>query len=271
METDIRAAFQELNPSEKVQFLSLRDNASAPLTHMSQACAENSFALSSNPPSHGLFLLLSRFNHSCLPNSKVPTTSEEIIASFATRDIFAGEEITFCYNTDFECRTRHERHHALRFICDCKACLIGTPFQQLSDLRRRLVRGLQYLTLGKDLDGETQCSGSLVIVDPKIRKAAQDFSIPLSSRFIYDLLATVLLEEEGLLDDLLAERLNPGILQTVAWFRTEYNARIARKAMAQGTWPERLHVACELYGREDVADDGVAALLRMIQGLRVKS
>src|SRR5947207_818289 len=60
------------------------------------------------------FLLHSRFNHSCIPNSKVPDISGEIIAMFATRDIVAGEEITFCYNSDFECRAKHARHQELR-------------------------------------------------------------------------------------------------------------------------------------------------------------
>ena len=129
-------AIQQLLPSEKEQFWLLRDNASKRFTHMKEAFAENSFAIpdsltpqTNNPPVHGLFLLHSRFNYSCIPNSKIPITGGEITAIFATRDIAAGEEITFCYNTDFECRTRHERHQALRFVCDWKACLTGTLFQ----------------------------------------------------------------------------------------------------------------------------------------------
>jgi hypothetical protein len=275
-EEDVWAAFQQLIPSEKQQFLSLRDNASRPFTHMTQACAENSFAISNSirpqandPPIHGLFLLHSRFNHSCIPNSKVPITGEEIIASFATRDIVAGEEITFCYNTDFECRTRHERHQALRFVCDCKACLTDTPFQQLSDMRRTLIRGLQYLTLGVDLNGQKQGSASPIIVDSKLKKTAEDFSIPLSARLIYNLLVMCLLEEEGLLDDFMVERFNPGLLQITALFQTGSNARIARQAMAQETWQEKFCVAFGLYGRGDVADHATAVSLRMLHGLSV--
>jgi hypothetical protein len=276
-EEDVWIAFQQLVPSEKEQFLCLRDNASKPFTHMTRACAENSFAISNSirpqsndPPIHGLFLLHSRFNHSCIPNSKVPNTDGEIIASFATRDIVAGEEITFCYNTDFECRTRHDRHQALRFVCDCKACLTGTPFQQLSDMRRILIRGLQYLTLGVDLNGQRQGSASPIIVDSKLKKAAEDFSIPLSSRLIYNLLVVYLLEEEGLLDDFMVERCNPGILQTTALFKTESDARIARLAIRQETWLEKFCVAFRLYGRGDVADHAFAVRLRMLHGLSVK-
>lgn len=276
-EEDVRTAFQQLAPSEKRRFLCLRDNASKPFTHMTEAFAENSFALSSSirpqfsdPPAHGLFILHSRFNHSCLPNSKVPITSGEIIASFATRDIAAGEEITFCYNTDFECRTRRERHQALGFVCYCRACLAGTPFQQLSDMRRTLVRGLQYLTLGADLNGQRQGSASPIIIDSKLKKAAEDFSIPLSARLIYNLLVVYILEEEGLLDNFMVERFNPGILQTAALFETESNARIARLAIAQETWLEKFCVAFRLYGRGDVADHASAVVLQMLRGLSVK-
>ncbi|EXJ78322.1 hypothetical protein A1O3_09483 [Capronia epimyces CBS 606.96] len=243
-EADIRAAFDRLGPSEKRQFLLLRDNGSSPFSNMERLCAENSFTLSTNSPGHGLFLLHSRFNHSCVPNSKVPTTGDEVIVSYATRDIDADEEITFCYNTDFECRTRHERHQALRFTCDCKACLTGTPFQQVSDMRRRLLRGLQYLTVGVDLDGRRQ--DSTLIIDSKLKKAAQDSSIPLSSRLFYYLLTMCLLAEEGLLDDFMVERYKPAIETAVALFRTESNVVIVRHVMAQKSWLGKCGMATRL-------------------------
>lgn len=276
-EGDVRAAFEHLTPSAKQHFLHLRDNACVPFTYMTEAFAENSFAIDSIGPQaeispvHGLFLLHSRFNHSCIPNSKVPTTKDEsIITSFATRDIMPGEEITFCYNTDFECRNRYERHQALRFICDCKACLPGTPFQQLSDMRRTFIRGLEYLRLGVDLNGQKQDSTSPIIVDPKLKKAAEDFRIPLSSRLTYTLLILCLLEEEGLLDDFMVERFNPGILQVVTMFQTESNASIARLAMTQNTWLEKFCTAFRLYGRTDVGDHVAAKLYRMLRGLSLE-
>jgi hypothetical protein len=62
--------------------------------------------------------------------------------------------------------------------------------------------------MGTPLEG----SASLIIVDCKLKKTAEDFSIPLSGRLIYNLLVMCLLEEEGLLDDFMVERFNPGIL-----------------------------------------------------------
>lgn len=275
-EEDVRTAFQHLAPSAKQHFLDLRYNACVPFTYMTEAFAENSFAINNIEPQaklspvHGLFLLHSRFNHSCIPNSKVPINKDEIITRFATRDIIPGEEITFCYNTDFECRNRYERHQALRFVCDCKACLPGTPFQQLSDMRRTFIRGLQYLMLGVDLNGQKQDSTSPIIVNPKLKEVAEDFRIPLSSRLIYNLLVMCLLEEEGLLDDFMVERLNPRILQTVTTFQTESNASIARLAMTQKTWPEKFCTAFRLYGRTDVADHAIAEGIRMLRGLSIE-
>jgi hypothetical protein len=278
VEEDVWTAFKQLAPSEKQQFLCLRDNASKPFTRMTQVYAENSFSVlnnlgpkSNDPLIYGLFLLHSRFNHSCIPNSKVPDTGGgDTIASFATRDIVAGEEITFCYNTGFECMTRHERHQALRFVCDCKACLPGTPFQQLSDMRRTFIRGLEYLTHGVDLNGQRQGSASPIIIDPKLKKAAEDFAIPISARLIYKLLVMYLLEEEGLLDHFMVERLNPGILSTTTLFETESNAKIARLAIAQKTYLEKLCMAFRLYGREDATDHAIAVQLRILNGHSVK-
>ncbi len=49
------------------------------------------------------------------------------------------------------------------------------------------IRGLQYLTLGVDLDGKGQGSAPPIIIDSKLKRAAEDFSIPLSSRVICEI------------------------------------------------------------------------------------
>lgn len=99
-ETDILAAVQQLPLHQKQHFLRLRYNGGHRFTRLTHACAENSFALPnpSGPEHHGVYVLLSRLNHSCVPNSNIPDTDIEggIIACFATRDIEVGEEITFC-------------------------------------------------------------------------------------------------------------------------------------------------------------------------------
>ncbi|KAF1817335.1 hypothetical protein P152DRAFT_15631 [Eremomyces bilateralis CBS 781.70] len=134
---------------------------------------ENSFVISNGPqvnrsPGHGLFLLLSRFNRSCVPNSKIIITDGENSASLRLKDIISSEEITLYDNTDFKGRNRDERHHALRFICDYKACPSGTHFQQVSDMRRPFLRGYSTLRFDVDLNGEKQDCPSPIIIDSQL-------------------------------------------------------------------------------------------------------
>ncbi|KAL2194263.1 hypothetical protein P885DRAFT_71576 [Corynascus similis CBS 632.67] len=272
-EQDVWQAFQQLPSKEKEQFLLLRDNSVKPFASMNAACAENSFSLAtpekskkSKAPAHGLFLLHSRFNHSCLPNAKIPTVEGESIKSFAVRDILPGEEITICYEPDFQCRPRLERHQILRFTCDCEACQPGTLFQQLSDSRRRLIRGLEYLTQGKDLDSERRDSSPPLIIDPALKHAAETFEIPVSSRLIYRLLSVVLLDDEGLLDDFMLQRLWPGISTLAGAFGSKENAMIAQLALEQDTWVKKLEVAFKLFGRRDPIDVAFAEILRLKRG-----
>ncbi|KAF1956721.1 SET domain-containing protein [Byssothecium circinans] len=261
-EHDLRRAFQQLSPASKAQFSLLRDNASVYFTSMEGAFSENSFA-TTDPPGHGLYLLHSRFNHSCLPNAGVPIHKGTAMTSYAFSDILKGEEITICYNTDFGCRTREDRHLQLRFVCNCKACLPGTPFQTLSDMRRMLIRGLQYLLHGTDLD---ECVSS-IIFDAELKRNAEAFNIPLSARLIYRLLTMVLLENEGLLDDFTVKRMEPGILPLALSFQTTSNLELAVLAVAQQRWIEKLCAALKLWGRKDEADRAVAIRLKISRGL----
>lgn len=78
-----------------------------------------------------------------------------------------------------------------------------------------------------------------------------------------------LLEKEGLLDDFIIERLNPGILQIAALFETESNTRIARLITVQKTWLDKLNMAFRLYRRADVADHAITMRLQMLRGLSI--
>ncbi|KAJ4329791.1 hypothetical protein N0V87_010556 [Didymella glomerata] len=122
---DIRAALSTLPPGSRQQFYSLRDNGDAKFHYLIDAFCENCFRVPSSSSvtydsAHGFgcYILLSRINHSCIPNAKIPDSNIEgtSIACFATRDIEEGEEITFCYNTDFMCRTSRDRHHNITIV-----------------------------------------------------------------------------------------------------------------------------------------------------------
>ncbi|KAK2877135.1 hypothetical protein FQN49_001379 [Arthroderma sp. PD_2] len=261
IELEIVAAFQKLTPTEKRQFLCLRDNGSEVFKCMTDAFVDNNSTVSSilknganDYPARGLFILHSRFNHSCVPNTKAPFTGKKAISTYATRDIVAGEELTTFYDTNVLFHPRQERHKALRFVCDCKACKLGTPFHELSETRKTLIRGLMYLKDGVDVDGKRQRSASSIIIDRKLKKKAEDSNITLSARLIYRLFIMYLMEEEGQLDDLTVALHSEEIDKILIFFRTESNLEIARLALRQKTWLGKLLMAFRLYGQRDAAD-----------------
>lgn len=278
-EQDISKAVQRLPTGQKAQFSSLRINGETPFKSFGQAFAGNSFLITSPDGydgnrgswAHGCFILLSRFNHSCVPNAKVPTSggSGETLECRAVRDIAAGEEIMTCYNPNFEGKTREERQEetlyaAHMFSCKCEACTLGTAFQRANDLRRRLVRGLRYLSFGKDTDGSRQDG---IVPDARLRRAAERFDVPLSSRFVYSLMLGGLLEAEGLLDDFMLEEIEAGT-SVADFMATPSNAAVAMQAMAQEGWGGKLSVAFNIFGKEDASDREFAEGSRRAKGIR---
>lgn len=143
---DIVLAFLPLNPSQRAQLSIIWD--AMPSKILGLMFFQNVF-LDLNPrpnesPTVGLYPINPRFNHSCVPNMRAPNHTGDTKESFATKDIDSGEEITFCYDPYGAHMTRSERHESLQhmgFACKCRACQLEAPFQQLSDLRRLLIRG----------------------------------------------------------------------------------------------------------------------------------
>jgi hypothetical protein len=132
----------------------------------------------------------------------------EALASFSTRDILVDEEITLSYEDEFALRVAQDRHRILQFACPCKACVSGTAFQQPSDMRQTLIRGLSYLTRGVGVNGKKQeYSPRPIILSPELRHAAEQFSIPISFRLLCYFLFTCLVEKEGLLSGVQVKRL----------------------------------------------------------------
>jgi len=91
-------------------------------------------------------------------------------------------------------------------------------------------------------------------------------SIPVSSRLIYRLLSVVLLDDKGLLDDFMLQRLWPGISTLAGAFGSKENAMIAQLALEQDTWVKKLEVAFKLFGRRDPIDVTFAEILRLKRG-----
>ncbi|DAA78821.1 TPA_exp: Uncharacterized protein A8136_2606 [Trichophyton benhamiae CBS 112371] len=260
-ELAVLAAFQKLKPEDKQQFLCLRDNGSARYPSMTHAFIDNNMTVSrimtARPgeyPVCGMFILQPRFNHSCIANCKAPFNGKEAISTYAIRDITAGEELTLSYDARVTFHPPQERHASLGFVCDCPACDIGTPFQELSQIRRTLIRGLMYLQDGEDMDKRRHPPSCSIIICPKLKKRAEEGQLGLTSQFIYQILLLFLLEEEGLLDSFTLKALRKKLEATARLFQTERNARIVRLAMRRKTWLRKFVTAGRLYGREDAGD-----------------
>lgn len=230
----------------------------------------------------GLFPCHSRFNHSCEENAQVPESPSEAqggrnsMSSSASRDIAAGEEITISYRNGFHSRTMDERHRLLEFECRCTVCdraLKNQNFRQVSDMRRRLIRGLIYLLDGIDENSEYDNGNDShlkpVICDPVMRKAADNCDFALSARLIYDLLLVALKEAEGTLDVEQAANTWTHVWRRACSFGTEKNRRIAKLAVQQKTWSERLGMAFQLDGRADAADYGHTLAYRRVKGIEI--
>lgn len=90
--------------------------------------------------------LPSRFNHSCLPNTKCaenPNLDDGVVTIHAVRDIRAGEELTYPYAPDFN-RPRAQRQEKLfwqgAFQCHCEACEDSDSARLMDQKRQELFR-----------------------------------------------------------------------------------------------------------------------------------
>lgn len=136
----MRRAFKKLTAAQKKQFLCLRSKGTKDCSRLGAIFDENNFTrmkddmmtqtrmslVPGEPQETGVYVLSSRFNHSCVPNARNMPGSEANNRFLAGRDIAAGEELTFCYTTEFLGLTSLERREKMRFAFDCMACVPGS-------------------------------------------------------------------------------------------------------------------------------------------------
>lgn len=275
---DIMKAYQQLKPKDKQIFQALGQamGVGLGLLDMVKIHELNQFDIKNDNGCResALYPLHSRFNHSCVPNSRLyERHMDDTDTRIAIENIPAGEEITFCYSRNLQFMTALERHQDLEFTCTCKACLPGTPFQRLSDARRRLMRGLHNLIQGVDISfhgDNKQSSKASVFLDPKVERKAKEFRNTVADRYFYMTLMCYLLEQEGLLENGEMDYRNRDIAATARQFRTlsnlrivlHVNLRIVLHVTDQTSWLKKLEWASRLYGRKD---DGDGPLIREIR------
>ena len=71
----------------------------------------------------GLFIISSKFNHSCLPNIAAMYV-KPYLRLYVTIKIKEGDELCFCYSDKFKGYTERQRNLSLkwRFTCHCELC-----------------------------------------------------------------------------------------------------------------------------------------------------
>ena len=105
----------------------------------------NCYGLGCDNVLSGLFEVLSRINHSCIPNAERWWDLErEVETLYAIRDIKENEEITVAYSGEIYYRPLSERQDLIsrgwRFRCLCQCCKLSDPEAiAASDRRRRFI------------------------------------------------------------------------------------------------------------------------------------
>jgi hypothetical protein len=196
---DIEGGFLQLLPDQREQVSLLRNNSTGLFLDYRQLFFQNMLELNlaSKPLPRGFSIVLSRFNHSCVPNCRlvVERFATNHLRVLASKSILPKEELTFCYRGCLAHIPARRRIGILGFPCTCPVCHLGTPFQRTSDKRRNRIREMMLL-----LDG-----GRFVPIKSFPRKIRRDEEKEpadrLSVRFTACVLLGFLLDGEGLMDD----------------------------------------------------------------------
>lgn len=175
---DVETAFSSLTKAQKQQFLRMGVSANRSFVSKFDTFMRNRFnvgkSLDVEPDGQGMYLLCTRFNHSCVPNAATIIGSPPSIlkydqAIYAIKHIARGEEIAITYDASFDYLTTEMRRSSglWDFVCNCRACNVTDPFHHVSDMRRALLRGLYYLLTGVDPAG---CKGRKIPVTREAEK-----------------------------------------------------------------------------------------------------
>lgn len=217
-----------------------------------------------NPPAHGIFLVLSRFNHSCIPNCRIPTLGGELdqLTIQASKAIAPGQELTFCYDPVCQSLTAEQRASLFDFTRECRACRPGTSFHQASNMRRTLLSGLYYLVHGKDSQTGIPMPARPFLTEPELMKKAEELATPLSTRLIAVLLVAFPFEEEGLMDLALEASMLPNMNRFAVAFRSSRTVQISSRVMRHTNFMGKFCAALKLYEKRDIANREVAEALQ---------
>ena len=118
----------KLSSDEKKWFYTLSDSQNPSKPTFISIMQTNALPLGCDSREGGLFPVITRINHSCLPNAKHSwNSSEKVEKIYALKDIEAGEEIFISYLNPYATRSDRQRMLKLKFNfdCQCPACSIS--------------------------------------------------------------------------------------------------------------------------------------------------
>jgi len=146
-EESVRNQFHAHSALEKETIMALQTSRADTKATLHGIIKNNGVGVRSNIHDCALCVTISRFNHSCAPNCE-HSWHETLgkVRLYATRDVLAGEELTYSYINPFLSRAQRLRQlqDHWGFTCACKACHpVNMAGLTVSDSRR--VRVAQHL------------------------------------------------------------------------------------------------------------------------------
>lgn len=207
-EKDVLEAYQKLNTADQKRFMALHESHRLLNSKLLRIYKANCFR--TNDDGTVLFLEISKFNHSCVPNASKEVEGD-VANIVAKKPIMEGEEIFINYNPDFEGFTKFQRMAVTKayfgFECDCSACSLEARDQQLSDWRRKLLLIISWNLKGMhtpDLSG-LDALATMTSQEAEAQEVRRGFDImplahplPDQRKMAYWYLKARLLEAEGL-------------------------------------------------------------------------
>lgn len=146
---ELNREFTRLPPEQQAAIMELADNSKLGLLagkSLIGIFVTNCLGLGSDATENGLFLTISRFNHSCRSNAIFSwSDSNQIESVYAVQDIPVGTEITVSYIRD-QFMTVQERqqylHRVYSFDCTCDLCTLDEAGRRASDRNRLRMKSL---------------------------------------------------------------------------------------------------------------------------------
>ncbi|PPJ52246.1 hypothetical protein CBER1_10515 [Cercospora berteroae] len=144
VEKDLAAIVKALPKKGQRAFLSLHNNFKGEPNPFSNIVRSNGYPLGPSSGIGGIFPLVSRINHSCLPNAQHAWNStQNRMLVHAVREIEEDEELTLSYLNGGPSATRQEiLKQNFRFTCACELCSLSPQQLKSSDARLKRAQEL---------------------------------------------------------------------------------------------------------------------------------